>query len=296
MTLEVIQRIPKDAKFHMVVDLKDGFFQQKLAKESTLLTCFTFNSQMGPYSGTWKYETLPMGLKSSPDHFNEVTDYYLNHGAGIPNMIKVMDDILLSAPDMQTLKKNALELMKRLEMANMKVSEQKIQIGRSVKFVGLRIIENTCQPDESKISALSKLKPPKTVTEVKGFLGYVNQLSIWTPALQIKLQAINELTKKNVPFLWEPHHQKTFDDVIAELQQQAKVTSFDPKKKTILITDTSKLHGTAGSLFQEEPDGKLTHLGSFSRSLRDNEKNWSATEIEFLALTYSLKQFRYYLS
>ena len=96
-THEVIQRLPKDAKYHMVVDLKDGFFQQKLAKESTLLTCFSFNSQMGPYSGTWKYETLPMGLKCSPDAFNEVTDYYLNQGAGIPNMVKVMDDILLSA-------------------------------------------------------------------------------------------------------------------------------------------------------------------------------------------------------
>ena len=64
-----------------------------------------------------------MGLKCSPDAFNEVTDYYLNQGAGIPNMVKVMDDILLSAPDMDTLKKNALELMRRLEVANMKVSE-----------------------------------------------------------------------------------------------------------------------------------------------------------------------------
>ena len=295
-THEVIQRLPKDAKYHMVVDLKDGFFQQKLAKESTLLTCFSFNSQMGPYSGTWKYETLPMGLKCSPDAFNEVTDYYLNQGAGIPNMIKVMDDILLSAPDMDTLKRNAMELMRRLEVANMKVSEKKIQIGKSVKFVGVRIIENTCQPDESRIKALFKLKPPTSVTEAKGFMGYVNQLSIWTPSLQIKLQPINELTKKNVPFLWEPHHQKAFDDVIAELAQQAKVTSFDPNKKTILITDTSKLHGAAGSLFQEESDGTLTHLGSHSRSLRDNEKNWSASEIEYLALTFSLKQFKYYLS
>ena len=44
-----------------------------------------------------------------------------------------MDDLLLSAKDMPTLRNHAMELMKRLEAGNIKVSEQKIQIGTIVK-------------------------------------------------------------------------------------------------------------------------------------------------------------------
>ena len=99
-----------------------------------MLTCFTLNSQMGPYIGTWYYLTLPQGLRSSPDNFNRVAEYYLNlQNGAIPGTIKVMDDLLLSAKDMPTLRNHAMELMKRLEAGNIKVSEQKIQIGTIVK-------------------------------------------------------------------------------------------------------------------------------------------------------------------
>ena len=62
------------------------------------------------------------------------------------------------------------------------------------------------------------------------------------------------------------------------------------------IIDTSKLNGTAATLFQLEDDGKLTLIGCHSRVLRDNEKNWSATECELLAFVFATQQFKYYLA
>ena len=82
-----------------------------------------------------------------------------------------MDDILISSPCFDTLRERAFELMRRLEAGNIKISKQKIQAGKSVKYVGLRIVENTVLPDENRIKPLLKLKPPKTVSEVRGFLG-----------------------------------------------------------------------------------------------------------------------------
>ena len=67
------------------------------------------------------------------------------------------------------------------------------------------------------------------------------------------------------------------------------------KKKTVVVTDTSKLNGTAATLFQIEDDNKMTLIGGHSRVLRDNEKNWSATEWELLALVFACQQFHYYL-
>ena len=79
------------------------------------------------------------------------------------------------------------------------------------------------------------------------------------------------------------------------LTLQSKLTSFNSNKNTILITDTSKLNGAAASLFQQEDDEKLTLIWRHSICLRPIERNWSATELEYLALTYGLKKFKYYL-
>ena len=215
--------MPADAKYHIVFDLKDGFYQQKLTKQSSLLTAFSLSAQMGRYAGCWKYKSLPQGLRSSPDTFNAITDHYLHMNGAIKDCRKVMDDILISSPNFETLRHRALELMKRLKAGNIKLSKQKIQIGKSVKYVGLRIIENQVLPDENRIRPLLKLKPPKNVSEVRGFLGYVNALSIWNPNLAIKLKAIHELTKKDVEFTWTEHHQRTFDDVIKELVSQIRL-------------------------------------------------------------------------
>ena len=179
--------MPADAKYHIIFDLKDGFYQQRLTKQSSLLTAFTLSAQMGRYAGSWKYKSLPQGLRSSPDTFNAVTDHYLHMNGAIKDCRKVMDDIIISSPTFETLRERALELMKRLKAGNIKLSRQKIQIGRSVKYVGLRIIENQVLPDENRIRPLLKLTPPKSVSEVRGFLGYVNALSIWNPNLAIKL-------------------------------------------------------------------------------------------------------------
>ena len=67
------------------------------------------------------------------------------------------------------------------------------------------------------------------------------------------------------------------------------------KKKTVVVTDTSKLNGTAATLFQVEDDNKMTLIGCHSRVLRDNEKSWSATELELLAFVFACKKFHYYL-
>ena len=71
-------------------------------------------------------------------------------------------------------------------------------------------MENTVLPDEGRLKPLEKLQPPKNVSEVRGFLGYVNALSVWNSNMAIKLKPIHELTKKNVEFTWTEFHQQNF--------------------------------------------------------------------------------------
>ena len=97
---------------------------------------------------------MPFAVDPSPDIFNSITDHYLHMNGAIKDCQKVMDDIIISAPDFATLKERAIELMKRLHAGNIKISQQKIQVGPSVKYVGLRIVENTVLPDEGRLKPL----------------------------------------------------------------------------------------------------------------------------------------------
>ena len=68
---------------------------------------------------------------------------------------------------------------------------------------------------------------------------------------------------------------------------------FDVKRETILTTDASKI-GLSGIL-QQVIDGKRHVIEYASRSLRPNEANYSASELECLALVYCCQYFRHYL-
>jgi len=66
--MPVIEEIlPKlhNAKVFSVLDAKDGFWQIKLTKESSNLTCF--NTPFGRY----KWLVMPFGLNCAPEEFQK---------------------------------------------------------------------------------------------------------------------------------------------------------------------------------------------------------------------------------
>ena len=66
------------------------------------------------------------------------------------------------------------------------------------------------------------------------------------------------------------------------------------KKPFLLYTDTSYI-GLGVILSQEDDQGKEKVISYLSRSLSIHEKNYSATEIECLAIIFAIKKLRPYL-
>ena len=292
---DILERVPGDSQFHLACDLADGYFQQPLSRQSSLLTAFTLTPQMKQYSGSWIYRCNPQGLCTSGDSFNLITDHYLNCNGAIEGLQKVIDDVLISAPTWQQLKDRAYQLMHCLKMGNIKISHKKLQVGRRVKYVGYDIDANRISADMSKVKPLLSIPPPKSLKECKGFLGAINQMSIFIPHLSPILKPVMDLTRKNVAYIWAEPQQQAFDLAIKKLADMTGIVAFDVNKPAILITDTSRLQGCAASLHQREKDGSLTLVGCHSRVLKTHEANWSVSELEYLALIYGLQRFRFYL-
>ena len=75
------------------------------------------------------------------------------------------------------------------------------------------------RPLRSRIEAFQKLKPPTTIKGCRSFVGMVNFVSLFCPALQKLLKPIYDLTRKGRQLLWEKEQQQAFDEIKCRLQR-----------------------------------------------------------------------------
>ena len=103
-------------------------------------------------------------------------------------------------------------------------------------------------------------------------------------------------TKKDAPFKWTPQCDDAFNH-LKSLLAKAPVLSylrFGDGQEFILETDASTL-GLGAILSQKQKDGSIHPITYSSRQLQRSEKNYGITELETLAIVWSLKHFRPYL-
>ena len=68
------------------------------------------------------------------------------------------------------------------------------------------------QPLKSRIEAIQKVKPPKTVKECRSFCGMVNYSQCFYQVCK-KVDSIYFITRKGIPFYWGEEQQKAFDEI-----------------------------------------------------------------------------------
>ena len=88
-----------------------------------------------------------------------------------------------------------------------------MEVGDDVHFAGFRVGVNGCRPDPNKILALKNFKTPSNLTEMRSFMGAVNQMSCWWPDLSQHCTRLRKLTEKEVAWSWQPEHEEDFQKI-----------------------------------------------------------------------------------
>ena len=83
------------------------------------------------------------------------------------------------------------------------------------------------------------MPPPTNILELRSFLGMINYLSCFIPNYSMRIYPLQELTKKNSPWLWTHKHQAVFDDLKTELVFPKIMSYYDPSLNSLIITDAS---------------------------------------------------------
>ena len=86
-------------------------------------------------------------------------------------------------------------VFKNARRMNVSISKEKLQIGKKVSFAGYTVDGAGVHADENKTKAIRDFPTPKTVKDVRSFLGLANQLGNFVPNLAMVTSPIRELLK-----------------------------------------------------------------------------------------------------
>ena len=287
---DIINNIPNDSKWFMTLDALSGYFQILLSDEASRLTTFLIPQ------GRFRFKVAPMGLSASADEWNRRSDMALFQDGNIPGVMKIVDDILICGATLPELHNKAETVLKRLRKANIKIAKKKMKVGQSVPFAGFLVSHDGVRPDPERIASLQNLPPPDSLRQLRGYLGAIQQLQLFTPDLSNILRPLTDLTKKSAAYHWGEAQQAAFDRIKDLLYSELRVTYFDTTKKTIIVCDASKLFGVGHALCQQDAPGeKLRLIQCASRTLKPAENNYAITELEMLAIVYSFRKSDHFL-
>ena len=146
-----------------------------------------------------------MGLNVSPPIWQSYINTILNCLESRKYCEAIMDDLLLFTPSKQMHMRKLEDLLKALLKNGLKISPRKCQLFKTeLQYMGNTIFiqgKRVCvKPLRSRLEAIQKLEPPKTVKGCRSFAGMVNFLSIFCQDLQKLLKPIYDLTRKGRPF------------------------------------------------------------------------------------------------
>ncbi|XP_043212315.1 uncharacterized protein K02A2.6-like [Amphibalanus amphitrite] len=232
---EVVASIDKSSKFFSKFDAKNGYFQVPLADESKDLTTF-----ITPW-GRFRFERCVQGLSSSGDEFNRRGDVAL---AGIPRTCKVTDDILCHDDTYASHLKHVITVLERCKEHNITLNPTKLQFAQStVEYCGFNISKDGYTVDRRKLRAISDFPVPQNLTDLRSFMGLVNQLASFSTDTASAASPLRDLLRPQNHWCWTSVHQQAFEAVKATLVSPPVLAFFKPGLPTALHTDATRLHG-----------------------------------------------------
>src|SRR6266498_3013466 len=210
-------------------------------------------------------------------------------------VVVYLDDILVYSDTFEKYLAHLRKVFIKLREANLVIKLKKCKFGqRKIKFLGYTIGTDRLRTDPENIEKIINCPVPTDVTRVRKFMGLYNYYRKFIKDLSKLLKLLRGLLKKDVKFLWGSKEQETFKE-LKKILMEAPVLLFPNfDKPFVLYTDVS-LKGLRAVLEQENENGNLRPVAYASRSLTLAEKNYHTTDLECLAIVWSVKHFHKYL-
>lgn len=275
------------ASYFTTLDCDQAYYQIPMNPSSKDKTAFITPD------GLFQFKVLPFGLANSPAVFQRLIDSVLGRLKWTIALV-YMDDLIAFSKNFDEHLDHIDTILAAVSKAGLILQATKCSFGFSkLKYLGHIISKNGVEVDPEKVRAVKDFPLPKKVKNVQSFVALCSYYRRFIPQFSHIAKPLHDLTKKDVPFNWTDIHQAAFDG-LKELMCSTPILGYpDEFSPTEIHCDGSSL-GLGCTIVQKQ-EGIERVIAYASRSLRRHEVNYSATDLECLAVLFSIQKFRPYL-
>ena len=206
-----------------------------------------------------------------------------------------MDDILVFGNSYEQHDERLEAVLRRLEEHGVTLNLEKCEFAKeNVEFLGHVIGKDGIQADPSKVEAIKRMKAPSDVSDLRRFLGMVNQMGKYLSNLAQTSKPLRELLTKDSAWLWDTAQKEAFEEIKRQLISTPVLAIYDPQLETTVSADASS-YGIGAVLTQKQSEGYWKPVAFISRALTSTEQRYAQIEKEALATTWACERLADYL-
>ena len=284
------------SKYFTKLDLRRGYWQVELRDTDKPKTAF----QVGTM-GFNEFNRMPFGLCNAPATFQRLMERCMGD-LNLRDCLIYLDDVIIFSTTFEEHLERLDAVFSRLKEHNLKLKGAKCEFLKShVTYLGHVVSENGIETDPEKTEAIRTWSVPKTVKDVRAFLGFTGYYRRFIKDYARIARPLNDLLvghctnrksktakskKKRTPFTWTEKQQEAYDTLRDKLMNPPVLAYADYLLPFKLHTDASTM-GLGAVLYQHQ-DRQDRVVAYGSRSLKTSERNYPAHKLEFLALKWAI--------
>lgn len=244
--------------------------------------------------GLFEFEYMTFGLRNAAQTFQRFIDEVL---LGLDFCYGYIDDILVYSSSIEEHKKHLTQLFGRLKQYGVLINTSKCVLGKpDVHFLGYHVSAYGTRPLQSKVEAIQNYAAPKTIKELRRFLGMINFYRRFIPNAALLQAPLNALlcgsnVKGSHPVELTPELLQSFENCKISLSQAALLAHPDASAEMAIVTDASD--SSIGAVLQQRKGSDWQPLAFYSRKLSSAQAKYSPYDRELLAVYEAIKYFRH---
>ena len=285
-----------DATVFSTLDALWGYWQVPIAEEDRDKTTFT------THLGTYRFKRMPFGLRNAPATFQRALDIVLS-GVRWRTCLVYLDDVVVFSKTETDHLDHLDEVLTLLEEAGIKLKLKKCFFFRSkIEYLGHILMPGRMgvSPDSKASIAVKNARFPVNLTQMRSFLGAANVYRRFIKGFSKLARPLTDmLTKDSTANFTEPTEEQTeaFDALKGAMIRPPILALPKPGRPYMIDTDASSYALGAALLQQQDPANptEWATVGYYSRVLSKEERNYSPTERECLAVVWAATMLRPYV-
>ena len=182
---------------------------------------------------------MSFGLTNAPaafmDMMNRVFKEYLDHF-----VVVFIDDILIYSKSREDHEQHLRLILQKLREYKLYAKLKKCEFWlKEVAFLGHVVSSHGISVDPAKIEAIQSWEQPKSVTEVRSFLGLAGYYRRFVEGFSRIATPLTQLTRKDTKFGWSEECEKSFQELKRRLISAPVLTIPSGSEGFVIYSDAS---------------------------------------------------------